>query len=216
MNKKERLQEVLRRLEKEYPVNLRGPFVNWSNPLELAIGTMLSAQCTDARVNMVTATLFEKYKTAKDYAEANPAVLEKELYTCGFYRAKTRHAIGIGTILVEKYNGAVPKDLDAIMSLPGISKKSASLIMGKAFGVNVGVPVDTHVLRVAPRLGFSNAKNAQKMSRELEALLKSEDYLRINELFIMHGRAICAPRTPKCGQCVLADICPSAQKYLAG
>lgn len=214
MTKKERLKIVLQRLENLYPKKFRGPFVNWSTPLELVVGTMLSAQCTDVRVNKTTETLFKKYTTAKDYANAPLTQLEKEIYSCGFYRAKARHLKGIGKMIEEDFGGTVPKKFDDVMKLPGLSKKSASLVVGKAFGKNVGVPVDTHVLRVTPRLGFSDAKNADTMSRELEKLLEPKDYLRINELFIMHGRATCVPRTPKCADCVLIDVCPSAKRYL--
>jgi endonuclease-3 len=206
--KKKRAREVLQRLRKAYPVT--GPFVEWSNPLELVVGTALSAQCTDERVNMVTRELFKKYKTARDYAEADQNALEKEIYSTGFYRNKAKNLRGMGRVLVEEFGGEVPETLEGLLKLPGISNKTAYIVLAKAFGKMQGVPVDTHVFRLAPRLGWSNAKTPEKMSRELAELFPREDYLDVNEYLITHGRAICSPRNPKCDECVLADICPSS------
>lgn len=206
--KKKRVGEILKRLKKAYPVT--GPFVEWSNPLELVVGTMLSAQCTDERVNKTTRTLFKKYTTARDYADADLSTLEKEIYSCGFYRNKARHLQGIGKILVEKFRGKVPDRLEDLLLLPGVSHKTAYIILAKAFGRNRGVAVDTHVFRVAPRLGLSTAKTPEKMSDELSKIVPEKEYLALNEYFITHGRAICVPRKPKCCECVLRDICPSA------
>lgn len=210
--KKLQVTEVLKRLRKTY--RTVGPFVLWSTPLELVVGTMLSAQCTDARVNMVTKKLFQKYRTPADYASAKLSMLEGEIYSTGFYRNKAKHLKGIGSILVEKFGGEVPRTLEGLLSLPGVSNKTAYIVLSKAFGKNVGVAVDTHVFRVAPRLGLSDAKTAEKMSADLTKLFAPKNYLLVNELFITHGRALCLPRTPKCGECSLADICPSAAKFL--
>ena len=206
MTEQDRVKELLKRLGKAYPKT--GPFVEWTTPLELVVGTVLSAQCTDERVNRVTKTLFAKYKTAADYAKARLPILEKEIYSTGFYRNKAKHLKGLGTILVEKFGGDVPDTLEGLLTLPGVSNKTAYIVLAKAFGKHVGVPVDTHVFRVAPRLGLSAAKTAAKMSQELGNLVPPEDYLHLNELFITHGRAVCIPRKPKCGECVLRDICP--------
>ncbi len=200
-------KEALRRLRKAYKVT--GPFVEWSNPLELVVGTALSAQCTDERVNRVTRELFKKYKTARDYAEADQATLEKEIYSTGFYRNKAKNLRGMGRVLVEEFGGEVPETLEGLLKLPGISNKTAYIVLAKAFGKMEGLAVDTHVFRLAPRLGWSSAKTPEKMSRELAELFPREDYLDVNEYLITHGRAICSPRNPKCGECVLADICPS-------
>ncbi len=210
--KKERVRESFRRLKKAYPVV--GPFVEWSNPLELVVGTMLSAQCTDERVNKMTKTLFRKYKTAKDYAIAKVSTLEKEIFSCGFYRNKSKNLKGIGKILSEQFGGVVPDRLESLLLLPGVSHKTAYIVLAKAFGKNVGLPVDTHVFRLAGRLGWSGAKTPEKMSVDLMRLFPAKDYLRINEYLITHGRAICVSRSPKCGECVLKDICPSAKKFL--
>lgn len=210
--KKKRAGEILRRLKKTYPVV--GPFVEWSNPLELVVGTMLSAQCTDERVNKTTKILFKKYLSAKAYADASTSTLEKEIFSCGFYRSKSKHLKAIGSILSEKFDGTVPDRLDDLLLLPGVSHKTAYIVLAKAFGKNVGLPVDTHVFRLAGRLGWSSAKTPEKMSGELMKLFPAKEYLRVNEYLITHGRAICAPRKPKCGECVLQDLCPSARKFM--
>lgn len=209
--KKSRAKECLKRLKKAYPVV--GPFVEWSNPLELTVGTMLSAQCTDERVNKTTKALFKKYLTANDYAIAKSSTLEKEIYSCGFYKNKAKHLKGIGKILSERFDGIVPDKLEDLLLLPGVSHKTAYIVLAKAFGKNVGLPVDTHVFRLAGRLGWSGARTPEKMSPDLMQLFPPKDYLRINEYLITHGRAICAPRSPKCGECVLRDLCPSAEKF---
>lgn len=213
MTEKDRIREIMKCLKKAYPEP--GPFVAWSTPLELVVGTVLSAQCTDERVNRVTETLFAKYRTADAYATADLATLEKEIYSTGFYRNKAKHLKGLGKILVEKYGGEVPNTLEGLLSLPGVSHKTAYIVLAKAFGKHLGVAVDTHVFRVAPRLGLSNATTADRMSEDLGKLFAPKDYLLINELFITHGRAICIPRKPKCGECPIANICPSAAKFLA-
>jgi endonuclease-3 len=212
MVEKDRVREILKRLRKAYPET--GPFVEWSTPLELVVGTVLSAQCTDERVNMVTKVLFAKYKTAEDYAKASLPTLEREIFSTGFYRNKAKHLKSLGKILVEKFGGNVPNMLEGLLSLPGVSNKTAYIVLSKAFGKHVGLAVDTHVSRVAPRLGLTTASAADKMSQELGTIFMPRDYLAVNELFIMHGRAVCAPRKPLCGECVLAEICPSAGAFL--
>ncbi|OGY90130.1 MAG: hypothetical protein A2677_00375 [Candidatus Komeilibacteria bacterium RIFCSPHIGHO2_01_FULL_52_14] len=211
MNKRARAATILRRLRREYP--LKGEFVRWSTPLELVIGVVLSAQCTDKKVNEVTRPLFKKYRTARAYARANIRTLEREVHSTGFYRSKARYLKGIGKLLDEKFKGKVPRTLDELLLLPGVSYKSAHLIMAKAFNTPTGIAVDTHVLRVAPRLGLTKHHTPEKIGAELEKLYKSKDFLDVNEHFIMHGRAICKPK-PLCGSCVLQDVCPSAKKFL--
>ncbi len=212
MIEKDRVREILKRLRKAYPE--AGPFVEWSTPLELVVGTVLSAQCTDVRVNEVTKTLFQKYKTAEDYAKASLPTLEREIFSTGFYRNKAKHLKGLGKILSEKFGGNVPDTLEGLLSLPGVSNKTAYIVLSKAFGKHVGLAVDTHVFRVAPRLGLTDANTAEKMSQELGVIFMPRDYLSVNELFITHGRAVCIPRKPRCEECVLAEICPSAKAFL--
>ena len=198
--------EILVRLKKTYPKP--GPFVEWSNPLELVMGTVLSAQCTDLRVNRVTEKLFKKYRTAFDYANAKPEKLERDIYQTGFYKSKAKYLKGIGTLLVEKFGGEVPDDFESLLTFPGVARKTAHIVMAKAFGKHTGVAVDTHELRIAPRLGLTKEKEQEKIAKDLEKLFPQEEYLHVNEYLITHGRAVCVPRKPKCGKCVLRDICP--------
>lgn len=211
ITKKQRAQEILKRLKRTYTE--AGEFVRWQTPLQLVVGTVLSAQCTDKKVNEVTRTLFRKYRTAADYAAAHLRTLEKEIYSTGFYRSKARYLKGIGQRLVAVYGGGVPRKLEDLLTLPGVSFKSGHLIMAKAFGEHTGIAVDTHVSRIAPRLGLSKQKYPEKIGADLESLYMPQQYLKVNEYFIMHGRATCKAR-PLCGTCVLQDICPSAKKFL--
>lgn len=212
MRTKDRAKEILTRLKRVYSAT--GPFVRWSNPLELVVGTVLSAQCTDERVNRVTEQLFKKYKTAEDYAVANIAELERDIYQTGFYRSKAKYLKGIGAILVEKFGGEVPNDFDALLTFPGVARKTAHIVMAKAFGKFTGVAVDTHVLRLAPRLGLTKEKEQEKIARDLERLFPPEEYLHVNEYLITHGRAVCVPRKSKCGECGLQDVCQYGKSVL--
>lgn len=212
MDIRDRAQEILFRLRNTYTE--RGEFIEWSNPLELVIGIVLSAQCTDKRVNMVTAELFNAYTSPEDYANASLTELQEAISSITFYKAKSRYLKKIGQQLITDFDGEVPQTMKELMSLPGVGYKSASLIMAKAYGQMEGVAVDTHVKRVAPRLGLTTHSTPAKISTDLEAIVPQKDYLDINEYLIMHGRAICAPRKPKCGECVLQDICPAAEEFL--
>lgn len=203
---KNRAREMLNRLKKTYPKP--GPFVEWSTPLELVVGTVLSAQCTDERVNRVTKSLFAKYKAPHEYAEADIAELERDIYQTGFYKSKAKYLRGIGSLLVEKFGGEVPNDFDSLLTFPGVARKTAHIIMAKAFGKYTGVAVDTHVMRLAPRLGLTKHVEQEKIAKDLEKLFPKEEYLHVNEYLITHGRAICVPRKPKCGECVLLELCP--------
>ena len=204
MDKKQRSREILKELKKEYKTT--GPFIEWSNALELLVGTILSAQCTDERVNMVTKVLFKKYKTAADYAGADIEMLEKEIYSTGFYKNKARALKESGQIMVENFDGEVPSELDDLLTLRGVSIKTAYLVLSKVYGKNVGPAVDTHVFRLSRRIGLSDAKTPEKMSRELAEIVDKKNYLILNEYLITHGRAICG-RKPKCDQCVIRGFC---------
>ncbi|MBI2411501.1 MAG: endonuclease III [Candidatus Kerfeldbacteria bacterium] len=210
MTKRERAHEILRRLRGLY-TRQTDTFVQWSNALELVIAVVLSAQCTDKRINMVTPTLFRKYRTAADYAKADLHTLEQEIGSVTFYKSKARYLKGIGELLVARFNGEVPRTREELLLLPGVAYKSANLIMAKAHGQHVGVAVDTHVRRLAPRLGLTKHDSPNKISADLEKLFPPKDYLDVNEFMIMHGRAICKPR-PLCAQCPLNDICPTGKK----
>ncbi len=204
MTKKEKVKKILQLLKKEYKIV--GPFIQWSNELELLVGIILSAQCTDERVNMVTKELFQKYKTARDYANADINELEKEVYSTGFYKSKARALKETGKIIDSEFGGKVPNKLEDLLKLRGVSHKTAYLVLAKAYGKYEGLAVDTHVFRLAKRFGLSNANSPIIMSRELSKIIESKDYLKWNEYCITHGRKICV-RKPKCDECVLNKIC---------
>lgn len=206
MKRRERAKEMLRQLKKRYPKP--GPFANWTNPLELVAVTMLSAQCTDERVNRVTPELFSEFPTARAYARARIARLERIIYSTGYYKSKARHLKAMGEFLLRECAGEVPEDFEALVRIPGISKKSACIIAAKAFGKYYGIAVDTHVFRTAPRVDLSRSTNRERMAKDLEALFPPEEYLHVNEHLIMLGRDTCVPRRPRCAECVLSDICP--------
>ncbi|OGL82972.1 hypothetical protein A3B32_02145 [Candidatus Uhrbacteria bacterium RIFCSPLOWO2_01_FULL_53_9] len=213
MTLKQQYQEVLKRLRRHYT---RAPetFVRWKTPLELVVGTVLSAQCTDKRVNEVTKTLFKKYRTARAYARADLDTLKKQIYSIGFYNSKAKYLVGIGKRLVEAYEGKVPNTFDDLMTLPGVSRKTAHLVMSKAWQKPTGVAVDTHVRRIAPRLGWTQeCKNVAKIERDLNALIAPRDYLDTNEYLIMLGRDLCRAK-PNCAACPLNDICPTGRLHL--
>ncbi len=206
-----RTLKVLRRLKKEYPDAHCA--LDHRTPLELAVATILSAQCTDKRVNMVTPALFARYPTAADYAAAPLPELEEMIRSTGFYRNKAKSLQGLGQALVERHAGELPRSLAELIKLPGIGRKTANVILGNAFGIDEGIVVDTHVGRLAHRLGLTEAdpKNAIRVERDLMELVPQADWTLWAHLLIEHGRAVCAARRPKCDQCVLADICPSAE-----
>jgi endonuclease-3 len=182
--------------------------LDYTNPLELAIATILSAQCTDVRVNLTTPTIFAKYRTAADYAEANPEELEELIRPTGFYRNKTKSIIGLGKALVEHHDGRVPKDLDKLVKLPGIGRKTANVILGNAFGVP-GLTVDTHMIRVNNRLGLVEGKDPVKLEQQLQQLIEPREWTMYSHRIIFHGRRVCIARKPACGACTLAPLCPS-------
>jgi len=204
MAKEEKVKKILQLLKKEY--KSVGPFIQWRNSLELLVGIILSAQCTDERVNKVTKDLFEKYETAQDYADADIRVLEKEVYSTGFYKSKAKALKETGKILVEEFDGSVPDNLNDLLKLRGVSHKTAYLVLAKAYHKYEGLAVDTHVFRLSKRFGLSNAKSPAIMSRELSKIIEPKNYLQWNEYCITHGRKICV-RKPKCDECVLNKIC---------
>lgn len=212
MKRRDFAREVLRRLKKRYPKP--GPFARWKTRLQLVVVTMLSAQCTDSRVNLISGKLFRRYGSAKDFAEARVCDLEKMIYSTGYYKSKARYLKGIGEILISQFGGKVPEAFDDLVKLPGISKKSACIIAAKGFGKMYGVAVDTHVARVAPRLGLAQSRTRDGIAAELEKIFPSEEYLHVNELMIMAGRDVCTPGIPRCDRCVLNDICP--KKFTKG
>jgi endonuclease III len=204
------ISEVISRLKREYPDATTE--LNWESPLELLVATMLSAQTTDVRVNMVTQELFEKYRTAEDYAAADIAQLEEDIRPTGFYRNKARSLQGMARALLERYGGEVPRTMADLVSLPGVGRKTANVVLGNAFGVDEGVVVDTHVRRVSGRLGLTREKDPEKIEQDLLRLVPERERALFSHLLIFHGRRVCKARKPDCPGCVLNDICPSAGK----
>lgn len=181
-----------------------------SNPLELLVATILSAQCTDERVNMVTRDLFQEYRTAEDYAEAEREELEERIRSTGFYRNKAKHLQGMATRLVEEHDGRVPDTMDELTRLPGVARKTANVVLTNAFGRLEGVVVDTHVKRVARRLGLTDEMDPAKVERDLMEVLPREEWGAFAWRLILHGRAVCSARSPACGECPVNHLCPSA------
>lgn len=208
--KRRRAREVLSRLEELYPGATTE--LSWSNPLELLVATILSARTTDKTVNKVTPRLFQRYRTARDYAEADPNELEEMLRPSGFYRSKARAIQGMARTLVEEHGGEVPRTMEELTALPGVGRKTANVVLGTAFGNGEGVVVDTHVRRLSGRLGLSREKDPEKIERDLIELVPEEKRPLFSHLLILHGRRVCKPRRPDCPNCVLNDICPSAFK----
>ena len=206
---KEHAAEVYARLVREYPD--AHCELDHRNPLELLCATILSAQCTDKRVNMVTPTLFQRYPDARSLSRADPAELEGIIKSTGFFRNKTKSLLGMSGAVVDKHGGEVPATMDELVKLPGVGRKTANVVLGNAFGRNEGIVVDTHVSRLSARLGFTKETDAVKIEEALIPLFPREQWTMLSHLLIFHGRRICEARTPKCGDCVLNDICPSAR-----
>jgi endonuclease-3 len=182
--------------------------LNFSNPLELLVATILSAQCTDKRVNLVTAQLFKRYRTAADYADTPAAELEAAIKTAGFYRNKARNIQACCRKLVEQHGGAVPRTLDELVQLDGVGRKTANVVLGNAFGLSEGVVVDTHVARLSRRLGLTRANDPVKIEQELMKLVPPEQWTLFSHWLIWHGRRRCSARKPDCAACEIAGLCP--------
>lgn len=182
------------------------------NPLELLIATILSAQCTDERVNKVTEALFKKYKNAKDYADANLKKFEKDIYSTGFYRNKAKNIISTCQKINSIYKGRVPNNFDELLRLPGVARKTANCVMGTAFGIPSGIVVDTHVLRISQRLGLTKNTDPNKIEQDLMKIIPQDEWIMFSHRVIWHGRRVCDARKPKCEICMLNKLCPSAFK----
>ncbi len=207
-NAKERVRPIIRKLTKQYPEARCS--LNHRNPLQLLVATILSAQCTDERVNIVTKTLFQEYKRASDFANADPSVFEEQIKSTGFFRNKTRSIIAMAQDLVAHHDGKVPRTMEELVKLPGVGRKTANVVLGNAFGIDEGIVVDTHVKRISSRLGFSNNKDPDKIEQDLIGLIPKKDWTLWPHLLIHHGRAICQARTPKCEICPINQLCPSS------
>ncbi|MBI4395101.1 MAG: endonuclease III [Candidatus Omnitrophica bacterium] len=207
-SKKKRTLEIIKRLKKTFPE--AAIELHFKNPIQLVVATILSAQCTDKRVNMVTPALFKKYKTAKDYARANVRSFEKAIHSTGFYRAKARNIIGCMKEIMKRFGGKVPNRMEDLVSLPGIGRKTANVILGNIFDVP-GLVVDTHMKRIANRLALTRHQDPQKIEFELNEIVPQKDWSLFSHLIIWHGRRICFARKPNCPECPINTLCPSRQ-----
>jgi len=206
--RKARARKIIARLKREYPDATCA--LHHQNALELVVATILSAQCTDARVNMVTPHLFAKYRAAADYAVADPRVLEKEIQSTGFFRNKTKSIIGMAQALVERHGGEVPQTMEELTALPGVGRKTANVILGTWFKKNEGVVVDTHVHRLTRLLGLTRQDDPVKIEQDLMEIVPRDDWTWFSHTLILHGRAVCIARRPKCAECVINRLCPSS------
>lgn len=203
------MSSILSILKKTYPD--AHCELNFSNPLELLVATVLSAQCTDKRVNEVTKSLFRKYRKAEDYIKADPTEIEKDIRSTGFYKNKAKSIQGFCKILVEKYGGKVPKTMEELTQLPGVGRKTANVILGNAYGIP-GITCDTHVIRLSERLGFSKQKDPVKLEFELQTIIPQKDWTLASHLLIWHGRRCCYARKPECFRCPVLKLCPYEPK----
>ncbi len=205
-DKKKLTGEIIKRLKKEYPDAHCA--LNHTNAFELLVATILSAQCTDDRVNIVTATLFRKYRIPQDYVNVAPEELAHDLRSINFFNNKTKSIQGAAQKIVENFGGEVPQTMDELLTLNGVARKTANVVMGNAFGIASGVVVDTHVMRLSQRLGLTTEKTPEKIEKVLSELVPQKDWVMFPHWLITHGRQICNARKPKCPECVLQNICP--------
>ena len=208
LNPEARALKIIELLEKEHPDAKVA--LHYSNPLELLMATILSAQSTDETINKVTETLFKKYTKPEDYASADLKELEQDIRSTGFYHNKAKNLQNSAKMLVEKYNSQVPKTMEELVKLPGVARKTANIVLTNAFGVVAGVAVDTHVRRLAQRLGLTENSNPDKIEKDLMRIVPKDKWMRITDLLIFHGRRVCTAKKPNCAGCVLNKICPSA------
>jgi endonuclease-3 len=205
---KQRVRTIISRLKKAYPDAKCS--LNHSSPFELLIATILSAQCTDERVNIVTADLFRKYRGCSDYVNADPSELQADIRSTGFFRNKTKSIQGASKVICEKYGGKVPNTMEELLALPGVARKTANVVLGNAFGIASGVVVDTHVARLSTRLGLTHQKQPEKIEKDLTELVQKKDWIDFPHLMIYHGRKVCKARGPLCAECVIEPLCPSS------
>ena len=207
-----RTEKIIAILEKQYPSAKTA--LRHENAFELLVATILSAQCTDARVNMVTPGLFKKYPSVQHFASAVPQELEQDIRSTGFYRNKTKNIIAASKSIVEKFQGEVPRTMEELLQLGGVGRKTANCVLGGAFGIDLGIVVDTHVLRLSGRLGLSRQSDAVKVESDLMDIVPKNDWYNFSNYLINHGRAVCDARKPKCPECGLRKLCPSAEGFM--
>lgn len=210
-NLKDRTTEIITRLKRAYPEAHCA--LDHANAFELLIATILSAQCTDARVNIVTADLFRKYRGPSAYLNVSQKELERDIHSAGFFRNKARNIQAACKRIVEEFNGEVPRSMDQILTLGGVARKTGNVVLGNAFGIASGVVVDTHVSRLSQRLGLTKNTTPEKIEVDLQRLVPKNDWIMFPHWLISHGRQICVARSPRCPECVLADTCPSRKLF---
>ncbi|WP_342303722.1 endonuclease III [Methanolobus sp. ZRKC5] len=201
--------QIFKLLQNEYP-NAE-PMLHFKNPLELMVATILSAQCTDKQVNKVTQVLFKKYLKVEDFANASLDELGKDIYTTGFYHQKAKHIIGSAQIIITEFDGKVPDTMEDLLKLPGVGRKTANIVLARGFGIIEGIAVDTHVTRLSQKLGFTQYSDPKKIEIDLMALAQKKDLENLSMTLILHGRNVCIARRPKCGECVMNELCPSSE-----
>lgn len=205
-DQKKQTVKIIQLLTKKFPD--AGCSLDYSTPLELLVATILSAQCTDERVNKVTKSLFKKYRYPQDYAQANLEELEKDIRSTGFYRNKAKSIHGACKSIIENFSKRVPDTMEELITLPGVARKTANVVLGNAYGLAEGIVVDTHIHRLSNRIGLSSNKTPQKIEIDLMGLVPREDWIQFSHLLILHGRTTCRARKPLCSECVLNAICP--------
>jgi endonuclease III len=211
--RKQRLSEILRRLDEMYPDATCA--LHHRNPWELLVATILSAQCTDKRVNEVTPGLFAKYPTPADFAAARVEVVANDIRSTGFFNNKAKSLVGAGKRLVSEFGGKVPKTMEEMLTIPGAARKTANVVLGTAYGIASGVVVDTHVQRIARRLDLTKQTDPVKIEQDLQKILPKEKWIRFSHQIILHGRALCVARNPKCGECKLNSVCYAPDKTIS-
>lgn len=208
---KDRIEEIIARLKTAYPQSKTA--LKFETPLQILVATVLSAQCTDEQVNKITPALFRKYKTAADFARADPRVLEEDIRSTGFFRNKTKSIMGAAKKIVDDFRGIVPDRMEDLITLPGVARKTANIVLSSAYKKAEGIAVDTHVKRLSQRLGLSREKNPDKIERDLMNLIPRKDWIDFNYMLVNHGRQTCQARKPDCPGCILKSLCPSAKDF---
>lgn len=207
MDKKKNISEILKRLKKAYPDQKTA--LKYTNPFELLVATILSAQATDMHVNRVTAKLFKKYRTVRDYATTPIEEFQNDISSINFYKTKGKNIIGAAILVMEKFDSLVPKSMAELVTLPGVARKTANIILSNAYGINEGIAVDTHVKRLSARLGLTRFQDPVKIEQDLMAITLRKEWSNLSHLLIFHGRVVCNAKKPRHSECVLYDLCPS-------
>lgn len=208
MDKKMLTAEILKRLKKEY-TGTPSTVLHFTSPLDLLVATIMSAQTTDVLVNKITGSLFRKYRKAEDYAKTDPQTIAQDIKPVNFYNTKAKNIQKMAAMLMDKFGGEVPKTMDQLVLLPGVARKTANIVLSAAYGINEGIAVDTHVIRLSNRLGLTKHQDPVKIEQDLMAITPRPQWNNLAYLLILHGRTVCLARKPKHGECVLYDICPS-------